>query len=68
MLELARLIPEIDAQNLTQMVLEEPLVYSQRREDGAVVLLPRWDSINAMLAELLSTPAEATPTHAPSNP
>jgi LCP family protein required for cell wall assembly len=68
MLELARLIPEIDAENLTQMVLEEPLVYSHRREDGAVVLLPRWDSINAMLAELLSTPAEATPTHAPSNP
>jgi LCP family protein required for cell wall assembly len=68
MLELARLIPDIDAENLTQVVLEEPLVYSHRREDGAAVLLPRWDSISATLAELFGTPAEATPTQAPSNP
>lgn len=68
MLELARLMPDIDVESLAQVVLEEPLVYSHRREDGAAVLLPRWDSINAIMAELLSTPLEATPTHAPSNP
>lgn len=54
LLELARLMPNIDTANLRQVVLEEPLVYSHRREDGAAVLLPRWDLINAMLAELLS--------------
>jgi LCP family protein required for cell wall assembly len=68
MLELARLMPEIDADNLTQVVLEEPLVYSHRREDGAAVLLPRWDSINAMVAELMGASVGAPPTSTPSNP
>jgi LCP family protein required for cell wall assembly len=68
MLELARLVPAIDADNLTQVVLEEPLVYSHRREDGAAVLLPRWDSINAVVAELLGASVGAPPTSTPSNP
>jgi LCP family protein required for cell wall assembly len=65
MLELARLMPDIDADNLTQVVLEEPLVYSHRRGDGAAVLLPRWGSINAVVAELMGasvgTPPPSTP-------
>lgn len=68
MLELARLMPDIDAENLTQIVLEEPLVYNHRREDGAAVQLPRWDLISAMLAELLSSSAGTTYTPTPSNP
>lgn len=68
MLELARLIPDIDAENLTQVVLEEPLVYSHQRQDGATVLLPRWDSINAVMFELMGAPAGTPPASAPSNP
>ena len=68
MLELARLMPDIDAENLTQVVLEEPLVYSHRRQDGAAVLLPQWDSINAVVAELMGAPVGTLPASAPSNP
>ena len=56
MLELARLMPEIDVESLTQVVLEEPLVYSHRREDGADVTLPRWDSIHAISRLSCSAP------------
>jgi LCP family protein required for cell wall assembly len=68
MLELARLVLAIDADNLTQVVLEEPLVYSHRRENGAAVLLPRWDLINAVVAELMGASVGAQPTSTPSNP
>jgi len=67
-LELTRLVPDIDAENLRQVVLEEPLVYSHQRRDGAAVLLPKWDSINAVVAELMGSTVETSPASAPSNP
>jgi len=68
LLELSRLMPQIDASSPKQIVLEEPLVYSHQREDGAAVQLPRWDLINEVLVWLLSGPAGATVTTTLSNP
>lgn len=70
MIELARLMPHIDMANLKQVIIEEPLVYGRRREDGADVQLPRWDQINPLIAELFGVPAglaniEARATDAP---
>jgi hypothetical protein len=64
MLELARLAPRIDTTNIKQVVLEKPLVYGFRREDGAAVQLPKWDLINPVIADLFAAPvltAAATP-------
>jgi len=69
MAELAPLAPQIDTANIKQAVLEKPLVYAFRREDGAAVQLPKWDLINPVIADLFAAPqalpVEPTPTPAP---
>ena len=52
MIEMARLATHIDTANLKQVIIEDPLVYDHRREDGAAVLLPRWDQITPLIGEL----------------
>ena len=72
MAELAPLAPQIDTANIKQAVLEKPLVYAFRREDGAAVQLPKWDLINPVIADLFAAPqaapAEPTPTPTPTAP
>jgi LCP family protein required for cell wall assembly len=72
MVELAPLAPQIDTANLKQAVLEKPLVYAFRREDGAAVQLPKWDLINPVIDDLFAAPqaapVEPTPTPAPTVP
>ena len=71
MIELAKLAPKIDMGNLKQVVLQKPLVYGFRRDDGAAVQLPKWDLINPVIADLFSTPVLVvmpTPTPAPPTP
>ncbi len=72
MAELAPLAPQIDRANIKQAVLEKPLVYAFRREDGAAVQLPKWDLINPVIADLFAAPqelsVEPTPTPAPTAP
>jgi LCP family protein required for cell wall assembly len=70
-LELAALAPQIDTSNLEQVVIQKPMVYGFRREDGAAVQLPKWDLINPVVADLFTAPvlaAEPTPTPAPPTP
>ena len=52
MVEMGRLAPHIDTVHLKQVIIEDPLVYNHRREDGAAVLLPRWDLITPLIGEL----------------
>ena len=71
MVELARLSTQMDTANMKQVVLEKPLVYGFRREDGAAVQLPKWDLINPVIADLFAAPvlpAEPTATPAPPTP
>ena len=71
MLELAALAPQVDIQNLKQVVIQKPMVYGFRREDGAAVQLPKWDLIDPVVADLLAAPAVVimpTPTPSPSTP
>jgi LCP family protein required for cell wall assembly len=71
MLKLAPLAPQIDAANIKQAVIQKPMVYGFRREDGAAVQLPKWDLINPVVAELFAAPVVAaapTPTPAPPTP
>jgi len=71
MVDLARLAPQIDLDQLKQVVLEKPLVYGYRREDTAAVQLPKWDLINPVIADLFAAPAVAQvapPTATPVRP
>ncbi len=70
MIELARLSPQIDMDNVRQEVLKKPYVYGYRTETGAAVQLPKWDLINPLVADLFTTPVrvEPTPTAAPPTP
>lgn len=68
MVELAPLMPQINTANIKQAVLEKPLVYAFRREDGAAVQLPKWDLINPVIADLFAAPVlpvAPTPTPVP---
>ena len=65
MVDLARLAPQIDTGNIDQAVLEKPLVYAFKREDGAAVQLPKWDLINPVVADLFAVPLVPTPTPDP---
>ena len=66
MLELAALAPQIDMDSLEQVVIQKPMVYGYRREDGAAVQLPKWDLIDPVVADLFAAPVAAvTPTPAP---
>jgi len=71
MVELAMLAPDIDMENLKQLVLEHPYVKSHKTEEGASVQLPRWDLIDPAVGDLFSAsvlPAEPTATPAPPTP
>jgi LCP family protein required for cell wall assembly len=68
MIEMARLAPQVDMENLKQVVLQKPLVYGFRREDGAAVQLPKWDLINPVIADLFTAPVVVLPTPTPAPP
>jgi LCP family protein required for cell wall assembly len=68
MIELARLGPDIDMGNIKQVVIQKPMVYGYRREDGGAVQLPKWDLINPVIADLFTTPVQVVPTPTPAPP
>ncbi len=70
MIRLARLAPQIDMENVKQVVLQKPYVYGHRRAtDNAAVQLPKWDLINQLVADLFATPlVVAPPTATPAPP
>jgi LCP family protein required for cell wall assembly len=68
MRELAPLAPEIDMTNIKQLVIQKPMVYGYRREDGAAVQLPKWDLINQAIADLFASPVVVLPTATPAPP
>jgi LCP family protein required for cell wall assembly len=68
MLQLAELAPEIDMGNVKQVVIQKPLVYGYRREDGAAVQLPKWDLIDPVVADLFTAPVVVLPTPTPAPP
>jgi LCP family protein required for cell wall assembly len=65
MLELARLAPQIDLQNIKSVVIKKPMVYGFRREGGGAVQLPKWDLINPVVADLFTAPVVVVPTPMP---
>ncbi len=68
MLELARLAPQIDMNNLKRVVIKKPMVYGYRTEKGAAVQLPKWELINPVIDDLFSTPLVMAPTPTPAPP
>jgi LCP family protein required for cell wall assembly len=68
MLDLARLVPQVDMATLKSVVLQKPLVYGYRTEKGAAVQLPKWDLINPVVADLFAAPVVAVPTPTPTQP
>lgn len=57
LLTLAFFGAQMDASDLTHVVLEPPLVVGHRRADGAAVQLPNWDLINPLIAEVFGPSA-----------
>ena len=68
MIELARLAPQVDMGNLKQVVIQKPMVYGYRREDGAAVQLPKWDLIRPVVDDLFKAPVVVVPTPVPTQP
>jgi LCP family protein required for cell wall assembly len=68
MVELARLAPQIDMNNVKSVVIKKPLVYGHRTENGAAVQLPKWDLINPVIADLFTVPVIVEPTATPAPP
>ena len=68
MIELARLAPQVDMGNLKQVVIQKPMVYGYRRDDGAAVQLPKWDLIRPVVDELFTAPVVVVPTPVPTQP
>ncbi|MFC2015571.1 LCP family protein [Chloroflexota bacterium] len=68
MLELAVLGSQIDMGSVKQVVLQKPLVYGYRREDGAAVQLPKWDLLEPVIDELFTSPVQVAPTPTPAPP
>ncbi|MBN1660458.1 MAG: LCP family protein [Anaerolineae bacterium] len=68
MVELAMLAPDIDMENLKQIVLDHPYVKSHKTETGASVQLPRWDLIDPAVSDLFSAPVHVEPTSTPAPP
>jgi len=69
--QLAALAPQIDMSTMKRVVLQKPLVYGYKRADGAAVQLPKWDLIDPVVADLLTSAVivtEATPTPEPPPP
>lgn len=66
--ELIRLVPEINMTSLKQVVIQKPLVYGYRREDGAAVQLPKWDLIRPVVDDLFKTPVVVAPPPTPTQP
>ncbi len=67
MTELALLAPQVDMQNMKQLVLKKPMVFGQRVNEAAVQL-PRWDLINEAVSDLFSRPIQVEPTATPAPP
>jgi LCP family protein required for cell wall assembly len=68
MIELARLAPEVDLENIERVVIKKPMVYGYRvPATGAAVQLPRWDLIHEALDDLFDSPvvAAVAPTPTP---
>jgi LCP family protein required for cell wall assembly len=68
MIELAALASRIDMSGIKQVVLQKPLVYGYRREDGAAVQLPKWELLEPVIEDLFTTPVEVAPTPTPAPP
>jgi LCP family protein required for cell wall assembly len=70
MVELASLASRIDISNLKQVVIQKPMVYGYKREDGAAVQLPKWDLIRPVVDDLFTSPVvvQPPPTLAPPTP
>jgi LCP family protein required for cell wall assembly len=68
MIELAAVGSQIDMGGIEQVVLQKPLVYGYRREDGAAVQLPKWELLRPVIADLFTTPVQAAPTPTPPPP
>lgn len=68
MMELARLGPQMDLENLKSVVIKPPLVYGHKLPSGAAVQLPVWDKINPAVADLFSEPLVVPPTPTPAPP
>jgi LCP family protein required for cell wall assembly len=68
MIELALLAPDVNMANVKQVVIQKPMVYGYRREDGAAVQLPKWDLINPVIADLFTAPVVVVPTPTPAPP
>ena len=68
MKDLALLAPQIDLANIKTVVIQKPMVYGYRREDGAAVQLPKWDLIRPVVEDLFRTPVAAAPLPTPTQP
>ncbi len=68
MKDLALLAPQIDLANIKSVVIQKPMVYGYRRDDGAAVQLPKWDQIRPVVEDLFRTPAVAAPLPTPTQP
>ncbi len=68
MIELARLAPQIDMNNIKRVVIKKPMVYGYKTEKGAAVQLPKWELINPVIEDLFSTPLVTAPTPTPAPP
>jgi LCP family protein required for cell wall assembly len=68
MKDLALLAPQIDLGNIKTAVIQKPMVYGYRREDGAAVQLPKWDLINPVVDDLFKAPVVAAPMPTPTQP
>jgi LCP family protein required for cell wall assembly len=68
MKELALLAPEIDLGNIKQVVIQKPMVYGYRTENGGAVQLPKWDLIRPVVDELFRAPVVVVPTPTPAPP
>ena len=67
--DLAQLAPQIDLENIDTAVIQKPLVYGYRTENGAAVQLPKWDLIRPLVDELFKAPVvAAAPTPVPTQP
>ena len=68
MKDLALLAPQIELGNIKTVVIQKPMVYGYRRDDGAAVQLPKWDLIRPVVDELFKTPVVAVPQPTPTQP
>jgi hypothetical protein len=68
MKDLALLAPQIDLGNINTVVIQKPMVYGYRRDDGAAVQLPKWDLIRPVVDEIFRSSVAAAPLPTPTQP